>query len=153
MIIILHTSEVRKKCSLAPIRDYPGLTFYDETNYIVPETSLLLHPDGPPLMDTDRDRPVILIDAIWKNYNKIYKGDLKLNSLETRSIKGFVTAYPRKGRKRPHPSNYLASIEVIFCCGVILNRPGYLGVLDHYYFKDEFLSLNRQQLESYGHES
>jgi len=142
MIIIVHSKERRKKCSLTPIRDMPGFTFYDDLNYDIPDNALMLHPEGAPLTKEDGDRPIVLIDATWKYFKKIFNRDPKLKEYETRSVPETLTAYPRQSKFRTHPPNYLASIEVIFCVGMILGKEEYIRTIDEYYFKDEFLELN-----------
>jgi pre-rRNA-processing protein TSR3 len=142
MIIIVHTKERRKKCSLTPIRRLPGFTFYDDLNYVIPENALLLHPDGPPLTKEDGRRPLVLIDATWKYFKKIFNRDPHLKTYETRSIPRTLTAYPRQSQFKKHPPHYLASIEVIYCVGRILGKKEYLRVLEEYHFKREFLEKN-----------
>lgn len=113
-----------------------------DTDYTLPEDALLLHPDGPPLSIEDKDRPLVLIDATWKYFRKIFNRDPSLNDYETRSIPEVITAYPRQSKFREHPKHYLASIEVIYLCGRILRKQEYLDVLDHYYFAEDFLRAN-----------
>jgi len=148
MIIIIHTKEERKKCSLSPIRDDPNFTFYSEVDPSIPDNSVLLHPDGLPLVPEDSNKELILLDATWGYYDKLVRRDDRLRKLERRSITGFVTAYPRKGRKRPHPENHLASIEVIIAAGIILRDPKLLRILERYYFTSEFLAKNHISQES-----
>ena len=142
MIVIVHSKERRKKCSLTPILDLPGFDFYDDTDYVIPEDALMLHPEGPPLTAEDRGRPIVLIDATWKYFQKMFNRDPALKDYERRSVSGVLTAYPRQSRFKHHPPNYLASIEVIYCVGRILGKEEYLAVIDEYFFKREFLVLN-----------
>jgi len=143
MHIILHTKEERKKCTLAGIREEPSFTFSSENDHEVGTGALLLHPRGSPLTGEDRTREFVLLDATWKNYLKLLQRDPVLSGLERRSIQGYVTAYPRKGKKAPHPENHLASIEVIIAVGLILRIPEYSRLLDTYHFRKEFMKKNR----------
>lgn len=142
MIIIVHSKEERKKCSLSPIRDDPSFTFYSEEDFSIPDNVVLLHPDGNPLGPEDRDKELVLLDATWGYYEKLVRRDDRLKKLGRRSIAGFVTAYPRKGRKRPHPQNHLASIEVIIAAGILLGDPQLLRVMEKYHFGTDFLRKN-----------
>ena len=142
MIIIVHSKERRKKCSLTPIMDWPEFTFYDDLDYEIPENALILHPEGAPLTKEDRGRTIVLIDATWKYFKKMFNRDPHLKQYETRSVPGVLTAYPRQSKFKKHPPNYLASIEVVFCVGRILGKEEYIRTINEYYFKDEFLKLN-----------
>jgi len=65
-----------------------------------------------------------------------------------RSIpKGFRTSYPRKQTNCSDPERGLASVEALFIAYHIL---GYEtgGLLDHYYWKEEFLRLNAPLLKN-----
>jgi ribosome biogenesis protein Tsr3 len=148
MIIILHSHEDRKKCSLSPIRDLPQFTYFPDTKFTLPEKALILHPDGPPLDHNDRDRDLVLIDATWKYHQRIMNREPVLATFEQRSIEGFTTVFPRKDRAgKSHPTNYLASIEVIIATGLILQRSEYTDVIKYYHFGEEFLSVNKIELE------
>jgi ribosome biogenesis protein Tsr3 len=142
MRIILHTREERKKCTLAGIRSNTAFTFIEHTRHEVDPGALFLHPDGSPLTRADRGRDLVLLDATWRDFTKLLRRDPVLAGLERRSIRGFVTAYPRKGRRFPHPEDHLASIEVIIAAGLILGIPEYADLLDSYHFRDAFMEMN-----------
>lgn len=142
MIIIIHQREERKKCSLTPIRDMSCFTIQSDREYDLPDNAILLHPDGPMLSQDDDDRELVLVDATWKDFRKFMNREPEFQEIPIRSISGMKTAYPRKPKKGVHPSHHLASIEVIFCAGFILDRSDYMGVIEHYHFRDRFIEIN-----------
>jgi pre-rRNA-processing protein TSR3 len=58
-----------------------------------------------------------------------------------RSLHGYQTAYPRVSKRGTDPMNGLASAEALFVAYHILGRRTQ-GLLDHYRWAAEFLSLN-----------
>ena len=142
-IIFRHRKENIKKCSLRGLEtrkdfiflSYPKDSLSHLSNYIV------LNIDAPPLSSKDRNMGLLLIDATWKYSEIIYKS-LPNNLIIARSIpNGFVTAYPRKQTLCKDPKRGLASIEALYLAYLQLGRNP-KGLLDHYYWKDLFLSKN-----------
>lgn len=143
--ILRHRKENLKKCSLRGLEErgdcqfftYPSDPLPSLTNYI------LLTPDGSLLSKEDGDKGIFLIDATWR-YAGIMRRSLPVASpLEWRSIpEDILTAYPRS-QEEPHG---LASIEALFIAYLITGRD-IKGLLDHYYWKNLFLKLNRDSID------
>lgn len=143
-IILRHRKENLKKCSLRGLEDrsdihfltYPKQAFPPLTNYF------LLTFDGPLLSKDDQDLGIFLIDGTWKYAELMQRQIPKPHLFQTRSLpKHFQTAYPRRQEDCPEPTRGLASIEALFLSYHILERPT-VGLLDNYYWKDEFLKKN-----------
>ena len=145
-IIVRHTHENPKKCSVLPLRGRADVVF---CTYPVRERPNLdgyvrLAAEGPPLTAADADRGVLLLDGSWR-----WAGAMTQTFVDVppRSLSGWVTAYPRVSKQGTDPDNGLASIEALFIAYHILGRPTE-GLLDHYHWRVEFLTLNRAALEA-----
>jgi pre-rRNA-processing protein TSR3 len=57
----------------------------------------------------------------------------------------FQTAYPRRQNDCPDPSRGLASVEALYLAYSLLGRTTE-GLLNHFYWKEEFLKKNRMHL-------
>ncbi|BBM84095.1 hypothetical protein [Candidatus Uabimicrobium amorphum] len=140
--IIRHEKESKKKCTIYPLKYREDLRFinanfidnYDYEGYV------LLHVDGEPLSVNDKDKPLLLVDASWRWADRIFTSE-KINSLPRRSICGFVTAYPRKSNFYDDPDTGLASVEALYIASLMRGKED-LSLLDHYYWKQEFLEKN-----------
>jgi pre-rRNA-processing protein TSR3 len=141
--IIRHRKENLKKCSLAGLEGLSSFRFlpYPLLNNL-PDLSnyLLLAIDGQPLERADAAKGLLLLDATWRYADKM-RGFVDAHySLETRSIPPeYRTAYPRKQTACTDPERGLASVEALYIAYKILGRETE-GLLDHYYWKKEFLS-------------
>lgn len=143
-IIIRHLRENLKKCSLSGLEKRPDMLFlsYPRTQLPALSSYIILKIGAPPLTIQDKDFGIILLDATWRLAQTMEK-EIKL-PLETRSLPThFRTAYPRRQTDCPDPHSGLSSLEALFLTYHILNRPTD-GLLDHYYWKDAFLTLNHQ---------
>ncbi|MBS0634790.1 MAG: DTW domain-containing protein [Verrucomicrobia bacterium] len=146
-IIIRHERENKKKCSLTGLEGRLDFEFYsyprcklakDLTGYVV------LAVDGEPLSEKDAQAGIILIDGTWKLAEKMVANIPIIQGLPKRSIpKEFVTAYPR----RQEVAAGLASIEAIYVAYLACKRPTD-GLLDHYYWKEDFLLINQVSIQS-----
>lgn len=144
-IVLRHNRENLKKCSLRGLENRQDFCFFtypkkkienDLTHY------LLLDMDAPPLTASDRERGLLIIDSTWRYAEKMKRFVDPDNQLEKRSIpQNYRTAYPRRQDDCPNPELGLASIEAVYIAYLILNRD-LTGLLDHYYWKDDFLILN-----------
>jgi pre-rRNA-processing protein TSR3 len=141
-VILRHKKENLKKCSLKGLEKNNNFIFYtypkdkiiDLSNYF------LLHMDGDQVSEKDQDKGIFLIDSTWKYLEKILK--TVPENIERRSIpKNFKTAYPRKQTFCSDPDFGLASIEALYITYKLMNKDT-KGILDNYYFKDEFLKIN-----------
>lgn len=152
IIIIRDARESPRKCTVAPLRGTPGIEIRGwrrESIIEIPGVVTLLHHEGTPLSPADHGRPLLLVDSSWNHLPQVL-ADLR-GTLERRSIPpGFVTAYPRKSRLFSDPEGGLATVEALHIARCILGLPSE-GLLQHYYFREEFLSLNRPAFERLAH--
>lgn len=146
-VIIRHTKENPRKCSIMPLKGRPGIQIHnypmarplDLRNYI------RLAADGPPLTRQDEKFGVLLLDGSWRSAGSMTRD---YEHIAPRSLSGFVTAYPRVSKLGTDPDNGLASVEALFIALKILGRP-VEGILDYYHWKDKFLAANSSLLANY----
>ncbi len=139
-IIVRHPRENPKKCSVLPLDGRADIRFFtypvqqplDLTGYVQ------LAADGPPLSEADREFGILLLDGSWRSASKMLG---HFTHVESRSLTGWKTAYPRVSKLGTDPDNGLASLEAIFIAYHILGRPTG-GLLDHYRWSREFLAIN-----------
>jgi gluconokinase len=143
-LIVVHPKERRSKCTILPLRGKPGLRFARSTS--VRATGFVDHyvrldVDGPELTIGDQHRGLLLLDGTWR-----WAEDLagSFGHLETRSIKGVHTAYPRGATDLRLPLGGLATVEALYAAYRILRRPTE-GLLDDYYWAEAFRRLNGWQ--------
>lgn len=142
--ILRHRRENLKKCSLRGLEGRTDLHFLTYPNAILPPLSsyILLALDAPPLKKEDAPRGLFILDGTWRYAEKMRHFVDAQIVMEKRSIPaGFLTAYPRRQEDCPEPEAGLASAEALFIAYKILGRD-VSGLLDHYYWKDEFLKKN-----------
>lgn len=141
-IILRHRRENLKKCSLRGLENHPDLRFYTYPIEQIPylPQMLLLKVGAPPLTLADRDRDLLLIDGTWR-LAQVMEKQLPF-PLEARSLPGhFKTAYPRRQTDCPDPSAGLSSVEALYVAHWLLGRST-KELLEHYYWKEAFLSKN-----------
>jgi pre-rRNA-processing protein TSR3 len=139
-VIVRHTKENPRKCSVLPLRSRPDLVFL---NYPVKVRSplegyLRLAADGPELRAADADHGLLLLDGSWRWAAAMARD---FADVEPRSLYGYRTAYPRVSKLGTDPDHGLASVEALFVAYHILRRPTD-GLLDHYHWREEFLRSN-----------
>ncbi len=139
-VIVRHTHENPRKCSILPLRGRPDLVFL---NYPVRERPPLdgyvrLAPEGPPLTAADAGKGVLLLDGSWRWAAAMTRD---FADVPPRSLSGWRTAYPRSSKQGTDPDNGLASVEALFLACHILGRPT-AGLLDHYRWAVDFLQAN-----------
>lgn len=136
-----HKKENLKKCSLRGLESrvdfqffvYPSEQLPDLTNYIV------LALDAPPLTIADSGQGLLILDATWRYAEKMLQRVLTVPGVTYRSIPAhYRTSYPRRQTDCPNPEQGLASIEAIYVAYQLLGRSTE-GLLDHYYWKEQFL--------------
>jgi pre-rRNA-processing protein TSR3 len=150
-IILRHRKENLKKCSLTPLQKRDDLHFFTypkdvESLQLPAETIVLVMGAEPlPLNDT---APLLLIDGTWKladvmlrQVRRTYPNQLRLHSLPA-----CVTAYPRRQTGCDDPNEGLASVEALYLAHFLTGRSTD-GLLDHYHWKDPFLSANQELWE------
>lgn len=140
-IIVRHTKENPKKCSVLPLKGRADVRFYNYPLHELPDLTgyIRLAADGPPLSVADATAGVLLLDGSWRAADGMTR---TFAHVEPRSLAGYVTAYPRVSKLGTDPANGLASIEALYIALTILGRPT-AGLLDHYHWRAEFLALNR----------
>lgn len=146
-VIVVHPKENRKKCSVEPLRSDARFLFwkypeYDETKLSLP---LRLGVDGPPLTRKDGGHQLLVLDGTWR-YAATMEEDYA--NIQARSLQGWVTAYPRTSKIFDDPLGGLATIEAIYAAFLILGKST-AGLLEQYFWKDEFLRLNQELIASY----
>jgi predicted metal-dependent hydrolase/ribosome biogenesis protein Tsr3 len=139
-IIVRHTHENPKKCSVVPLRGRPDVVFL---TYPVKERPSLedyvrLAAEGPPLSAEDADKGILLLDGSWRWAAAMTRD---FQDVPARSLSGWQTAYPRVSRLGTDPDNGLASIEAMYVAYHLLGRPTH-GLLDHYHWAETFLHTN-----------
>lgn len=148
-VVIRHKRENLKKCSLRGLEGrtdfsfltYPYLELPNLTNYIV------LTLDAEPLTKADAQLGLLLLDATWRYAEKMIQPFLNQPIYHYRSLPfHFRTAYPRRQADCPDPERGLASIEALYLAYRILGRD-VEGLLDHYYWKEDFLKLNQLAID------
>jgi rRNA small subunit aminocarboxypropyltransferase len=141
-IVIRHTKENPKKCSILPLKGRADVVFFnhpltgalpDLTNHV------RLAAEGPALSADDREHGILLLDGSWRSAGSMTRDFLHV---PPRSLAGFVTAYPRVSKLGTDPDNGLASIEALYIAYRLLGRDT-AGLLDHYRWAAEFLAANR----------
>ncbi|MDN3509044.1 MAG: hypothetical protein P0S93_03365 [Candidatus Neptunochlamydia sp.] len=142
--ILRHRKENVKKCSLHGLESREDLHFLTYPIDPIPflENGILLDLDAPPLSKEDRGHSLFLIDGTWKYAAVISRQLPHSEKWIRRNLPPEIkTAYPRKQTDCIDPKRGLASVEALYIAHLIL---GYQTerLLDHYYWKKEFLRLN-----------
>jgi pre-rRNA-processing protein TSR3 len=150
-IIVRHRKERLSKCSLRGLESRPDCCFFSYPYKQVPvvDGAVLLSLDAPRLSIADAKHRLLLLDATWRYAERMLRDLSSCNGLIPRSLPaGAQTAYPRRQDDCPDASAGLASVEALYLSYVITGRCTE-GLLDHYYWKEQFLNLNRDYIEHY----
>jgi len=143
-IIVVHSKEKRRKCTVEPLRGREGFLFWKFPR-IGPESLenyVRLGFDGPQLNRTDADRGLLILDGTWRLTEAM---DPAFGHVPLRSLPAWKTAYPRVSKMFENPEGGLATIEAVFVAYQTLSR-NTDGLLDGYHWAAEFLKLNGQTL-------
>ena len=143
-IILRHRRENLKKCSLRGLEPRKDLSFFTYPKDLLPDLTnyVLLSFDGPQLSITDREKGLLLIDGTWRYAMAMLKNTPGLKDLPRRSLPPEIqTAYPRKQEDCENPERGLASVEALYLA-YLLQRHDPKGLLDHYFWKEDFLRKN-----------
>lgn len=141
-IILRHRKENLKKCSLSGLETRYDMQFFTYPTNPLPCVTgyILLTLDAPVLSKNDHNKGLFLIDGTWK-----YAQDIEsriVSNYEARSLPSELkTSYPRKQTGCPDPSKGLASVEALYAAYLLMGRNAE-GLLDHYYWKEDFLQKN-----------
>ncbi len=149
-VIVVHPKERRSKCTVEPLRgrsDFVFWTFPHRGSETL-DGYVRLGLGGEPLSRGDADRGLLVLDGTWQLAGKMEADYL---DIPVRSLWPWQTAYPRVSKLYTDPQAGLATIEAIFAAQVQLGRPTE-GLLDRYYWKDEFLKRNARLLAEGRHD-
>lgn len=139
-VIVVHPREKRRKCTVEPLRGNPGFLFrkFPAPLNIVPQDYVRLGFDGPLLGPDDASKGLVVLDGTWHLAGVM---EPTYADLPVRSLPPWKTAYPRSSKVREDPTAGLATIEAIYAAYQLLGRSTE-GLLDNYFWADEFLKLN-----------
>lgn len=145
-IILRHRRENLRKCSLTGLEKREDLSFYTYPIDKLPDLTgyIALKVDAPPLTEKDVGKGLLLIDGTWLLAERMSR-QLPPN-LEARSLPaGYRTAYPRRQTGCPSAEEGLSSIEALYLAHKLL-KLSTEGLLDGYYWREKFLSINKSLL-------
>ena len=139
-VIVRHSHENPRKCSVLPLRGRPDLVFLPYPVRPPPPLAdyVRLSADGPPLTAADAACGLLLLDGSWRWAAAMTRD---FADVPPRSLHGWRTAYPRASKLGTDPDNGLASVEALVVAYHILGRP-MAGLLDHYRWAAQFLRAN-----------
>lgn len=139
--ILRDPRESTRKCSLTPLRGFPGVRFLTFQPGLALECGgrLLLHPDGDEFGPADSGSPLLLVDCCWRRLETLLK--TVRGEPVRRRLPALETAYPRRSRSFPDPERGLASIEALYGALALLGQPR-PELLQGYRWSAEFLALN-----------
>ena len=139
-VIVRHSHENPKKCSVLPLKGRPDLLFLNYPVTRRPDLAgyVRLAAEGPELSAADADSGLLLLDGSWRWAAAMTRD---FEDVPPRSLCGWKTAYPRVSKQGTDPGNGLASVEALYIAYATLGRPT-TGLLDHYRWAEAFLRLN-----------
>lgn len=149
-VIIRHRLENLKKCSLRGLESRSDFVFltYPYTSLPNLQNYIILTIDAPPLTEKDGAHGLLILDATWRYAAKMFQPLQNQPHYLYRSLPShYRTAYPRRQEDCPDPARGLASIEAIYLSYHLLQRET-AGLLDLYYWKEKFLSINQLEYSS-----
>jgi pre-rRNA-processing protein TSR3 len=140
-VIVWHPREKRSKCSVEPLRENPAFLFvkFPSPMPVLLSNYVRIGIGGPLLSQEDADSGLLLLDGTWKLAARM---EPFYTHVKVRSLPPIHTAYPRKSFVYPDPNEGLATIEALYAAMRIVGQDT-TGILDHYYWKDQFLALNQ----------
>jgi pre-rRNA-processing protein TSR3 len=139
-IIIVHPREKRSKCSVEPLRDREDFHFETFPNKLTLPVDgyIRLGMGGPELSANDVTANLLVLDGTWRLAARM---EPFYSHVPVRTLPAIKTAYPRVSRFGTDPTGGLATVEAVYAALRIMQR-SVDGVLDEYFWKDEFLALN-----------
>lgn len=144
-IIIRHRKENLKKCSLRSLESRNDMLFLTYPFAELPplERFVILVMEGAPLLsEKDHDKGILLLDSTWRYLPKMVDAVEKYATVEKRCLPGhYITAYPRDQKGCVDPGRGLASVEALYISYKLMGKSTE-GLLDHYYWRDQFIQLN-----------
>jgi pre-rRNA-processing protein TSR3 len=143
-LVLRHRRENLKKCSLRGLESRSDFHFYSYPTAILPplDNYVMLAMDAPLLSEMDQNCGIFILDSTWRYADTMMRFVEKNKPVLKRSLPNhFRTVYPRRQDDCADPARGLASIEAVYIAHVILKRDTD-GLLDNYYWKDDFLKTN-----------
>lgn len=144
-IIIRHRKENLKKCSLRSLESRSDFLFITYPFLALPplEGFVMLVMEGAPLLsEKDKDKGILLLDSTWRYLPRMVEAVERTAVVEKRCLPGhYLTAYPRDQKTCVDPARGLASVEALYISYKLMGK-NTDGLLDHYYWKDQFIQLN-----------
>ena len=148
-MIVFHVfwNDKNRDCSINYVKDRGDVLIYnkEEVANFNFDNKLILQIDAESLSSKDSGKDLIIIDMGWKDALKLSKRFP--SQLQRRSISGFKTAYPKTKPSSIRPTGGLRSIECMFVAKLILRGIKDESLLENYHFKDQFLEINKEQLQ------
>ncbi len=152
--ILMDRKENPRKCTILPQKEREDFTIrYFSGSRAIPafKADFLLHINGEDLslLEPATRASIGLIDCNWKKVaGCLQKIERPLPRL-VRIPEGAQTAYPRRNAEGKDPEGGLATIEALFVAGAFL---GFWDetLLEKYYFKEAFLSINAPYWKKFG---
>jgi pre-rRNA-processing protein TSR3 len=150
-IILRHRKENLKKCSLKGLESLQHLRFYSYPQHMPQDLKeyVMIHlgdASTPQLSKADIHYGLFFLDSTWNYEKKMHDRLNQEHTLIYRSLPAcFVTAYPRQQTGCLDPQRGLATVEALYIAYTILGLKTE-GLLDNYYFRDEFLEKNQEAL-------
>lgn len=147
-IILRHRKENLKKCSLEGLKGRSDLHFltYPVDPIPVLPNYILLTLEAPPLTEADQHYGLFILDATWKYAAVMQRQIPHPDQWIYRSLPAACkTSYPRKQDDCPDPERGLASVEALYLAYHLMGKET-AGLLDHYYWKEDFLKKNQDLL-------
>jgi pre-rRNA-processing protein TSR3 len=140
-IIVVHPRERRAKCTVHPLRNKPGFTFYKHPRIPQNLTGYVrIGLGGPVLGPADANAGLLVLDGTWRWVEPMER--LTAN-VPIRSLPALITAYPRSSKVSEDPDGGLATIEALYSAYRLLGRDT-TSLFDHYRWGDQFIEQNRQ---------
>jgi pre-rRNA-processing protein TSR3 len=144
-LIIRHRKENLKKCSLRSLEQREDMHFLTYPFSSLPPLDhyvMLVMEGAPILSEADHDKGILLLDSTWRYLPKMVEAVEKMTHVEKRCLPGhYTTAYPRDQKECVDPMRGLSSVEALYISYRLMGRNPH-GLLDHYYWKDQFIELN-----------
>jgi len=144
-IIVVHPKERKSKCTVQSLRARDDFLFWKFPRKEPDKLSgyFRLGMGGPQISEADAGSGLLVLDGTWRLAEKM---EPDYEELPMRSLPVWETAYPRVSKQFDDPEVGLATIEAIF---IAYHLMGYEteGLLDGYYWADEFLKRNREHLK------
>ena len=142
-VMVVHPKERRSKCTVEPLRgrsDFEFVRFPDPVPRSL-DGYVRLGIGGPVITDEDASSGLLVLDGTWKLAAKM---EPDYAHLPVRSLPPLKTAYPRISKVFEDPAAGLATVEAVYAALLLMGR-SVDGILDDYYWRDEFLQVNDWQ--------